>query len=198
MISAMKWIRLIWMPLILWGLLCTPAPAWETQSLDGKPALFYKLINFWHTCLADEARLLCGHTVTWETRGNLVFTHDRDRRRLTLVPHTGIPDFFYLEPLALAVVGGDGWTGGEVFSFSPGTGLAMENVSSDQVARLRAAGGPLSLVITGTIQGLKESGLALFPVPEMDRSCPDTPREPLEIRLVSQGEILLRLTPIFH
>ncbi|HCY85827.1 MAG TPA: hypothetical protein DHV36_11895 [Desulfobacteraceae bacterium] len=194
-------------------LFTTPVSAFDREQylIDGRAVLMYKTINWWYTCLSTDAKWLCGRPVVFRSRMGLIARPVREG--LDIIIPDGTADLIALSPAAEAQDGSSpvhqfklAWQHPEVFPKSlqlPSslTGRQIQNgripvrrITETDKSRLKAMVPLMGIEIRGSITGLVDNRITLYPVQPhetgVERRCPCA--TPAVFLLTRSGEPVAR------
>ncbi len=163
---------------VLFWFLWTPAAVSgnDVYSVDGRPVLLYKVINFWYTCLERDREILCGLLLTCENYGNVVLDYDQKTQQITfripskfgeLVCAGGTARSTFLDP--------EYFSGCRLIQMPLERimthGIEFHNASEAEANKLSSLLPDLGIVMRGSITGLSNGRIALAGCQDMIKSC---------------------------
>ena len=155
-------------------------PAWgasEAYFLGEQQVLLYKIINWWYFAPAGQSAELCGESISYENSGNARVDINSESSAAEISISTGCADMLSLitpcESCASKISVPSVWIDQNLFPDSKATllievlahtnncSIIFQNVPNDTQKLLEDSQIQLVLTISGTVQGLTGSRIAL-------------------------------------
>ena len=162
----------------------------QLYLLGGHQVLLYKIINWWYFAPAEESARLCGESLEYHVSGNAYVTFVEHDSALKIsfkdglahllsvvggcdacspaasVQATGLNQDYFKEARAVVTI--------EELPHSNDYSIMIRSISNEASQLLQNAQNQLTVILTGTVQGLQNGKITLNPSGDLLGKCTDS------------------------